>query len=517
MSELVANPAKQQVQVLTIEKLVKLLSEEHLAEFKAYLAKANAQLPLKLINSITTDINVFQGNEELCKLIYGKADKQTRQSFNQLASYTLKLTSYLARNYPTYISISVFKPELMVSHGRISEAVKLMELLLDIGEKIEDFKATARALTFLSQYSYMSNAHGEGLRLQKRLNEILNYEILLNELTLYFKSNININVRENDLGSDLQKHLDYFGKYINHTCFSISAHARYFTFYINYYYNAQLFYTPEKLHDLAIFEDDLNKYGYVVMPYFTDMQSKITLFKLNHPDIDLNSRDSKKEIDKLLRLNEYFQYWKYFGNQPELYAINIKATYYLANFHQMLHLPGAEQNIPEEVRADVEIWRSKANEIHNNTEWKRNNILDLIHLRLNLSALMLLGDNAQRGEGIDLIEETLISYQQISFSESIDSYFTCLMIGYFSKKEYEKCVNTYKRYIKLTQGRKINEDNDICIHAYYYGAQWMLTGRKQYVEKMSGIYKSTLVSEFFKHPRSTITAIVDSCQIPATL
>jgi hypothetical protein len=45
----------------------------------------------------------------------------------------------------------------------------------------------------------------------------------------------------------------------------------------------------------------------------------------------------------------------------------------------------------------------------------------------------------------------------------------------------------------------------------------MLTGRKQYVEKMSGIYKSTLVSEFFKHPRSTITAIVDSCQIPATL
>ena len=130
---------------------------------------------------------------------------------------------------------------------------------------------------------------------------------------------------------------------------------------------------------------------------------------------------------------------------------------------------------------------------------------------------MLLGNNTQRSEAMDLIEETLISYQQISFSESIDSYFTCLMIGYFSNKEYEKCVNTYKRYIKLTQGRKINEDNDICIHAYYYGAQWMLTGRKQYVEKMSGIYKSTLVSDFFKHPRSTITAIVDSCQIPATL
>jgi hypothetical protein len=517
MVETVATPAKQQVQVLTIEKLVKLLSAEHLAEFKAYLAKANAQLPLKLINSITTDINVFQGNEELCTLIYGKADKQTRQSFNQLASYTLKLTSYLARNYPTYISISVFKPELMVSEGRITDVVKLMELLLDIGEKIEDFKATARALTFLSQYSYMTNAHGEGLRLQKRLNEILNYEMTLNEIMLYFRANININVRENDLGADLEKHLKYFEKYINHTCFSISAHARYFIYYINYYYNAQFFYSKENLDSLAVFEDDLSKYGYVVLPYFTDMQSKITLFKLNHPDIDLTSRDSKKEIDKLLRLNEYFKFWKYFGNQPELYAINIKATYYLANFHQIIHLSGAEQNIPDDVRADIDLWRTKAEEIHRNTEWKRNNILDLIHLRLNLSALMLLGDIKQRQAAIDLIEATLISYQQISFSESIDSYFTCLMIGYFSKKEYEKCVNTYKRYIKLTQGRRINEDNDICIHAYYYGSQWMLTGRKQYVEKISGIYKSTLVSDFFRHPRSTITAIVDSCQIPATL
>lgn len=517
MGETVATPAKQQVQVLTIEKLVKLLSDEHLAEFKAYLAKANAQLPLKLINSITTDISTFQGNEELCTLIYGRADKQTRQSFNQLASYTLKLTSFLARNYPTYISISVFKPELMVSHGRIAEAVKLMELLLDIGEKIEDFKATARALSFLSQYSYMTNAQGEGLRLQKRLNEILQYEMILNEIMLYFKSNININVRENDLGPDLEKHLTYFSQYVNHTCFSISAHARYFIFYINYYYNAQYFYSKENQEALTIFEDDLSKYGYVVLPYFTDMQSKITLFKLNNPDIDHTTRESKKEIEKLMRLNEYFGFWKYFGNQPELYAINVKATYFLANYHQVLHLLGAEQNIPDDVRADIEVWKSRADEIHRTTEWKRNNILDLIHLRLNLSGLMLLGDSKSRQQAIDLIEETLISYQQISFSESIDSYFTCLMIGYFSTKDYEKCVNTYKRYIKLTQGRKINEDNDICIHAYYYGAQWMLTGRKQYVEKISGIYKSTLVSDFFKHPRSTITAIVDSCQIPASL
>ena len=57
MGETVATPAKQQVQVLTIEKLVKLLSDEHLAEFKAYLAKANAQLPLKLINSILLILN----------------------------------------------------------------------------------------------------------------------------------------------------------------------------------------------------------------------------------------------------------------------------------------------------------------------------------------------------------------------------------------------------------------------------------------------------------------------------
>lgn len=513
----VVTPVKQQVQVLTIEKLVKLLSAEHLEEFKSYLARANAQLPLKLVNSITPDITVFQGNEVLCSMIYGKADKQTRQSFNQLASYTLKLTAYLARNFPTYLSISVHKPEVWVSEGKVQEAVTLMELLLDIAEKIEDFKATARAMSFLSQYSYMTNSPGEGLRLQKRLCDILEYEMQLNEVMLYFKTNININIRDNDLGDDLQKHLDYFAKYLTHPSFSISAHARYYTFYINYYYNAKYFYSPENLAELLAFEDDLAKYGYVVQPYFTDMQSKLTLFKLNHPDTDLTTRESKKEIEKLLRLNEYYQYWKFFENRPQLYAINIKATYFLANYHYCLLLPKAEENIPEEVREDVTVWYKKADEIHRNTEWNKTNILDLIHLRLNLSALLLLGTNKQRQQAVDLIEETLISYQQISFSESIDSYFTCLMIGYFSLKEYDKCVNTYKRYIKLTQGRRINEDNDICIHAYYYGAQWVLTGRKQYSEKMALLYKVAQTSEFYKHPRNTIKYLTEACNIPAVM
>ena len=508
---------KHAVQVLTIEKVIKLLSPYHLDAFKKHLKAINAQLPLKLVSSISPIIDKFQGNEVLCKAVYGKNDKQTRQSFNQLASYTLKLTAFLGRNYPSYLAHNIDIAEILVSEGRVKDAFTLSDLLLDISDKIEDNKTAASALAFLSAYYFRTNAVGESLRTQRRLSEVLEREQLLNDIILYFRSNINISVRENDLSYDLERHIAYFTKYIKHPSFAISAMARYYIMYIHYYYNAEFFYTEGHLAQVAEFEEELNKYGYIVLPLFIDMHTRLTLFKLNNPHIDINSKEVKKDFDKLLRYNDYFCFWKYFSNVPILYAVNIKATHFLSNYHKYLHRANPGLYIPKEVANDIAEWTDKAAEVNNSTLWDKTNVIELIHLRLNYSALLLLGNIENRQRGIDLIEETLISYQQLSFSESIDSYFACLMIGYFSLKEYEKCVNTYKRYVKLTQGRKIHDDNDMSILSYYYASQWILTNRKQYPEKLQTVYNSAKRSDFYKNTRDTIEDIVTTYQIPCNI
>lgn len=508
---------KQTVQVLTIEKLVKLLSPYHFDVFVKYLKDSNAQLPLKLVNQVNKDLYLYQGNEELCELVYGRADKQTRQSFNQLASYTLKLTSYLARNYPAYLSHNVDKLEILINEGKVEQALVLAEMLSDIAEKIEDYKVLVNVLAFLSQYHFLTNGHGEGLRLQSKIGTILGYEKDLNDIIYYFKTNINVSVRDNNPGEYVDNHLAYFEKYITSPSFSVATMAKFYSLYINYYYNTVFFYSPPTQIKLEELEEDLVKYGYVILPFFTDLHSKLAQFKLNRPDLDLAGKDSKKEIEKLLKYNQYYLYWKHFSQQPELYVINIKATYYLANYHYVLHRPDSVANIPTADFEEIKYWTAQAEEKHKNINWTRENILELIHLRLNFSALLLLGPIEKRRQAIDLIEETLISYQQLSFSESIDSFYICLMIGYFSVKDYERCVATYKRYIKLTQGRKINEDNDISIHAYYYAAQWILTGRKQYPEKLFNCYKQTAGNDFYKTTRKTIIDLIETCNIPVAV
>jgi hypothetical protein len=85
------------------------------------------------------------------------------------------------------------------------------------------------------------------------------------------------------------------------------------------------------------------------------------------------------------------------------------------------------------------------------------------------------------------LEALLINYQQINFKAATDSIFLCLMVGYFSIKDYEKCVTTFKRYLKSVRGKLSYEGNHIKIHAYYYLAQWLSTKSKQYPAKLEAL------------------------------
>ncbi|MBX7181638.1 MAG: hypothetical protein K1X82_05965 [Bacteroidia bacterium] len=499
----------EKIQPLTIEKFVKLLSDFHLAEFKGFLQETNALLPLKLVKSIDRDPDSFQGGDMLCRLVYGKDDSRSKLNFNQLASYTFRMAGWVAKNYPSFLSHNIELMEVLVNTGRLEKANILAENLLDIAEKIEDFRTQTAVLAFLSQQNYLHYNFGESLRLHSRLVEVLETNKVYNEVQVYFKTHFNITARRTNMLEKLDEHLAYFNNFINHPSFAISSYARYCILFIKYYFTPSEFFSPETQQYLLDFESDLNKYGYVTMPFLTEIRTRLSLFKLNFPDYNYGEKEGKKELERLLSYSHYYKFWKYFANLPELYATNIKGTYYLSKYHTMLHRPGFERIIEPEDKKDIASWQERSKYLLDNTNWGKEHLNDMIHLRLNYAALLLLGSNEMRKTAVMLVEETLITYQQLSFSESLDSFISCLMIGYFSLGDYDKCASTFIRYIKLNNNKIINQDNDWVIYSYYYTAQWIQNRRKQYPKKLWDLYDSIPNEPIYRPNKELIEQLAD--------
>ena len=116
---------------------------------------------------------------------------------------------------------------------------------------------------------------------------------------------------------------------------------------------------------------------------------------------------------------------------------------------------------------------------------KQSNAFEDRSVKMLHGALLILSGGKHITEGLNELEALLINYQQINFKAATDSIFLCLMVGYFSIKDYEKCVITFKRYLKSIRGKLSYEGNHTKIHAYYYLAQWLSTKSKQYPAKLA--------------------------------
>jgi len=482
-------PAKtNRPQFLTIQKVVKLMDDFHLGEFKSYLKDIKANIPLRLIESIDDSLNSTITSDELCKMVYGKNDAQTRKSFNQLASHTFRLTSFLSRNYPGYLLHNIGRVERLVNSGNLEEGNVLADILLDIADKIADFQTQILVLKFLSQQAYMYKNQSETVRLLLRINELMENDRIVNDLYLYLRKNFNISVKDDSALKELDAHFAYFKPFHTHSSPPIRILSKYATFYVLYYYRPTEFVTVRTQEELRIFDDELNKFGVIVLPFLEDIYSKFLFYKLNLSTTDLSSKEGRDEYQKLLTHNRNLKFWQNYVNIPELYAIAIKSTYYLSRYHSINHRKDFRQVIPEEDKLEIARLSLRCEELVKKDIWEPDHVNDLIHFRLTWSALLLMGETADIEKGVDNLEKVMTTYQQITFSESMDSIFICLMVGYFALDDYKLCVDTHKRYIKLAKGRVVNSENDLEIHTYYYVSQWLISQRQQYLRKLQENY-----------------------------
>jgi hypothetical protein len=498
--------------MLIIQKYICLLDEFHFNEFASVLLERKAELPLKLISIVRQHAWQQPDSEELCRLVYGNAEEKARRKFLQLTHHTFKLGSFLSRNYPSHLVHNLSLIERLVNSGENAKANCIADYLCDIAEKIEDFSTRIAVLKFLAQQAFITDSK-DPLRYHQKINELLLLQVKQNEVYSYMRENLHYKKKENLALPRLNVQLDFFNEYIQSPHYSISIPARFGKYYELAFLNHNDFYNESTFRELEQIERDINNNAFLVFPFLDDVLFKVMGLKLQWLIHRVDTEGILKESLRIIEEGNRTQFWKSYLNLPELFAISIQCSHFLSHYSDTFREDFYE-NLPEEIKSRVNFLKEKLRGELKKPIWNEGYIIKLINTRSFYSGLLLLGTKEEIQESVNMVEETLISYQQISFQKFLDGMFAGLITGYFSLKNYTRVAESYKRYRKATAGNSVNEENDLTICVYYYASQWLLTGRKQYLDKFEHILETSQARPNLQHVTKLVLSIAEYFSFP---
>lgn len=477
--------------MLSIQKVVVLLDEFHLGEFRKYLEANKAELPLRLVDAAKKIGGEDNDSDLLCKAIYKKSGTAEKKKFFQLAHHTFKLTGYLSRNYPSYLLHNVSTIERYANQGKIKEANQLAEILLDVAEKIEDFATSRATLQYFAQHSYMREKKTEAIRFLERNAWVIESEKALNEIYLYLRSHLHFKDKSAPDAAETEKHLAYFRQFHNKDSFAVRIMGRYASCYTLHFLNDERYYTQDTLDELNALAEELEKAPYVIFSFSDDIELNLDYLKLKLLVSWLKPDELQKEAAVLIRKRETPRFWKNYLNTAQIAFISIQASV-LVSRYGFSYRKGWNENLPVEIKEQIALYRKSSEEVLNGYAWNEENLhVRFINMNNLYCCFLLLGSREDIRKVIEIIEGLLFNYQQVAFHRMYDQIFATLIMAYFILEEYVKVQECYKRYEKLTANSSKLQENDITIKAYYYVSQWLLSGRKQYQEKLNGLLERT--------------------------
>jgi hypothetical protein len=497
--------------MISIQKQVLLLSDFHFKEFSEYLQNTNADLPYRLITTIRK-LKTQPESEELCKLIYGDDAEKTRKKFLQLTHHTFKLSGFLSRNYPNYLKHNLQIIEELLSKGDKKKANELADWLVDVAEKIEDYTTLIEVNKFLAQQAFISESK-DANKYHKKVNEFIVLEQIKNSIYTYLREHLFFKGKDSISKSQVNKDLEFFDNYVNHASNSINLLARFGKYYELSFLNHPDFFKKETLAGLDELEKDLLNNAHVCFHYLDDLYFKILGQRLQH---DLNSTNTAAvytELKKMNAISSFLKYWKSYINIPELFSISIQTSHYMSAYGNVFR-DDYHNKLPNDIKENLSFLKRKLEEILSNDIWDDGHIIKLINVKCFYAAVLLTGDDKDKNKSIKLLEDTLISYQQIPFQKFLDGIFVTLIMGYFSTGQYEKLITSYKRYKKTTSEQIVVKENDLTIDAYYFVAQYLSNKRNQYVEKLKATYDE---AEAFANVRQLLKELTSYYKIPVSL
>lgn len=499
--------------MLIIQKLVVLLDDFHLKTFIKFLDDSKANLPKKLVEEVARHGKDQPDSDAICKAIYGKSDEKAKKNFFQLAHHTLKLSFFLARNYPNYLSHNRSKVEQLINEGKREEANQIAEILLDVAQKIEDRVTLVAVLKFFAQQSFHLEQKNQTLKFHKQIDDTLENEKIFNALYSYLRTNFNVKNKSNFNTKSLEPHQTFFDKYVNHNDFNIRFMARYGNLYALTFLQDPSFFSKEKFQELLDLEKELDKNAFVVFPFLEDILFKLYSVKMEYMFHNMSGEQIMEETLNIMRNADYVLFWKNFINIPEMFALAVQTSHYVSQ-HLDVYKENFNSSIPGDTKEKVAFLRARCEELMSKNFWDEGFHIKRVNLISLYGALLLLGDKKDIKKATDLIEQTLVAYQQISFQKYHDSIFATLIIGYFALKDYENVSESFKRYKKLTSDNITNEENDITICAFYYMSQWLASGKNQYKEKYVSTLERTLKNTNLQRTRQTLIDMADYFNLP---
>lgn len=498
--------------MLSIQKVILLLDDFHFEEIKNHLRSGKAELPLKLVIQIHKDAWKQRESDDLCKAVYGAKDEKSKKKFFQLAHYTFRLTSYLSRNYPSYLAHNTSRIEQLINKGELQKANELAEILLDVAEKVEDFSTSIAVLKYFAQQSFITENRNNAIRYHERISELLKNEHIINLMYLYLRKNLNFKGKSELSEKEMQEHLSFYDKYRNNSCLTIQFLSRFAYCQTLNYLNDSHFYSPEIEAEVDSLMDDLEKNNFLIFSFSDDIQSNVDFLKLKLLIYKSNEHDLQKHAAELIEKREPLRFWKNYVNTPEIIYLSIQASHYLTHYCYG-YKKDYNENLPKDVKKQIEHYKTKCEEIIAKPIWNEGLYVRFINLNNIYCGFLLLGSKEDIKKAIDKIESLLVNFQQIAFQRLYDSLFATLMLGYFFLHDHGGIQECYKRYEKLTAGNSKNLENDLTIKAIYYVSQWQNTQRKQYVDKLNAVLSKVEESKKLPHLQKVIEDMIEHYDI----
>lgn len=501
----------------TIQKFILLLDKRYLDEFKEHLHELDARKSLQLVEAI--EASGFEGTpDSLCETIYGSCDGTARHTFNQLASATFRFSHLIARNYPNYLYPNTEKILHLVNDGKVDEANVLAKMLSDVAEKICDYQTQLFCHKFFTQQAYLNKDHLGALKQHDQLLHVIKLEETYQLLNRHFRSKLNPSLIKNFEAKEIDEAIDELKNYFDHESPSISLYAKYAYLTSVYYLRPIQFETPA-IYDKMLPEviTQFHNHSYLVFPLFSDLQMFLSFYRINSPSFNLDIKKNSEEFEKWKANFRTIKFWKYYLNQPEIYAISVKSNYYVIKLSHYAHRKNQKGYMTPAEKRDMDELITKCEEFINDEKLKEQYEKYLINLHPVYASLVILHPDKSYRDGVTFLERTLISYQQTSLNIMIDNIFSWLIIGYFCMKDYGMCAETFARYQKITKGRVTYEYNDIIIHFYYYLSKWLMSRREQFVQKLQLTFARAPEGQHAEILRDALRSLATDFQVPGIL